>query len=88
MNNKQELTGEHNYSFDFLRTIAMLGVILYHVAASYSSLAPYWPVHDTQSFIGNALSVLLDVFIMPFFLFIAGYFVLPSIRNKSYTALS
>ena len=86
MNNRQRLTTEHNYSFDFLRTIAMLGVILYHAAGAYSFLAPYWPVHDTQSFIGNALRELLDVFIMPFFLFIAGYFVLPSIRNKSFTA--
>lgn len=86
MNNKLELTAEHNYSFDFLRTVALLGVVLYHTAASYSSLAPYWPVHDTHNFIGQALREPLDVFIMPFFLFIAGYFVLPSIRNKTLMA--
>ena len=26
---------EHDYSFDFLRTVAMLGVILYHVIKAY-----------------------------------------------------
>jgi glucans biosynthesis protein C len=83
MNNSQVLTTYHNYSFDFIRAITMLSVILYHAAGAYSSLSPYWLIHDMQYFLGNALRELLDVFIMPFFLFIAGYFALPSIRNKS-----
>ena len=74
---------EHDYSFDFLRTVAMLGVILYHAAGAYSYLSPYWPVQDQQGLIGNGLRGLLVVFIMPFFFFIAGFFTLPSIREKS-----
>lgn len=77
------MNSERNNPFDFLRTFAMLGVILFHAAAAYSSLVPYWSVHDTPNFIGNALRELLDVFIMPFFLFISGYFVLPSLKKNT-----
>ena len=83
MNNKLVLAKEHYYSFNFLRAVAMLGVILYHTAGAYSFLAPYWPVQDKQSFIGDGLRELLVVFIMPFFFFIAGFFTLPSLRNNT-----
>jgi glucan biosynthesis protein C len=74
---------EHNYSFDFLRVTAMLGVVLYHSAAAYSFLSPYWAVQDTQNILGDVLRELLVVFIMPFFFFAAGFFVLPSLRNET-----
>lgn len=61
----------------------MLGVIFYHTAAAYSYLSPYWPVQDGQNIMGDGLRALLVVFIMPFFFFIAGYFVLPSFRKNS-----
>jgi peptidoglycan/LPS O-acetylase OafA/YrhL len=80
---KIEMVKEHNYSFDFLRVTAMLGVILYHSGAAYSFLSPYWAVRDAQSIAGNGLRELLVVFIMPFFFFAAGFFVLPSLRNYS-----
>jgi peptidoglycan/LPS O-acetylase OafA/YrhL len=83
MNTKQEVAKEYYYSFDFIRVAAMLGVILYHAAAAYSYLSPYWPVQDGQNIIGDGLRALLVVFIMPFFFFIAGYFILPSLRNNS-----
>ncbi len=80
---KTEIQKEHNYSFDFLRVIAMLGVVLYHSAAAYSFLSPYWAVHDTQNILGDVLREWLVVFIMPFFFFAAGFFVLPSLRNDT-----
>ena len=83
MNMKLESRTEPNYSFDFLRAIAMLGVILYHTAGAYSSLSPYWPVQDTQSIIGDGLRELLVVFIMPFFFFIAGFFAVPSLNTNN-----
>jgi hypothetical protein len=61
----------------------MLGVILYHTAAAYSYFSPYWPVQDRRNFLGDGLRELLVVFIMPFFFFAAGYFVLPSLRKNS-----
>lgn len=78
-----EIPKEHNYSFDFLRVAAMLGVVLYHSAAAYSFLSPYWAVQDTQNILGDVLREGLVVFIMPFFFFAAGFFVLPSLRNET-----
>jgi len=78
-----ETPKEHNYSFDFLRVTAMLAVVLYHSAAAYSFLSPYWAVQDTQNILGDVLRALLVVFIMPFFFFAAGFFVLPSLRNDT-----
>ncbi len=75
---------EHNDSFDFVRTLSLLAVILFHAAGAYGAMgAAYWPVHDTLNFSGSAIRELCDVFIMPFFFFIAGYFALRSIRNKT-----
>ena len=65
MNSKSEITKEHNYSFDFIRVTAMLGVILYHAAAAYSYLSPYWPVQDGRNILGDGLRELLVIFIMP-----------------------
>lgn len=86
MDNKYGLTTEHDYSFDFVRMIALLSVIIFHAAGAYGVMGSgYWPVTDTQNFFGSAIRELFDVFIMPFFLFIAGYFALPSIRNKTFS---
>jgi glucan biosynthesis protein C len=83
MEKKLIIAKDHNYSFDFLRVTAMLGVILYHSAAAYSFLSPYWAVQDTPNILGDGLREWLVVFIMPFFFFAAGFFVLPSLRNDS-----
>jgi peptidoglycan/LPS O-acetylase OafA/YrhL len=77
------MNSQRNNPFDFLRTFAMLGVVLFHAAAAYSILVPYWSVHDTPGFMGDVLRELLDVYIMPFFLFISGYFVLPSLKKNT-----
>jgi glucan biosynthesis protein C len=83
MDIKSAIPKEHNYSFDFLRVTAMLGVVLYHSAAAYSFLSPYWAVQDAQNILGDVLRELLVVFIIPFFFFAAGFFVLPSLKNDT-----
>ncbi|MHA1466953.1 MAG: hypothetical protein ACTSP6_02610, partial [Promethearchaeota archaeon] len=39
-------SSEKLYFFDALRVIAMLCVIIYHAVASYSTVVPYWNLHD------------------------------------------
>jgi glucan biosynthesis protein C len=69
---------------DFVRISALFGVILYHAAAAYSTNTPYWSVHDGSSIIATGIRELVDVFIMPLFFFLAGYFTLGSLRKKGY----
>jgi peptidoglycan/LPS O-acetylase OafA/YrhL len=64
----------------------MLGVVLYHSAAAYSFLSPYWSIRDAPDMAGDVLRELLVVFSMPFFFFLAGYFVLPSLRRDGFWA--
>ncbi len=68
--------------FDFIRNAAMLGVILYHAVAAYTTVTPYWSVHDGASFWADGTRQVLEVFIMPVFFFVAGYFALPSLQKK------
>jgi peptidoglycan/LPS O-acetylase OafA/YrhL len=60
----------------------MLSVVLYHAAGAYSTVAPYWPVHDGFSVIADGIRELFDVFMMPVFFFLAGYFTLPSLYRQ------
>jgi surface polysaccharide O-acyltransferase-like enzyme len=68
--------------FDMVRNLAMLSVVLYHAAGAYSTVAPYWPVHDGSSVIADGIRELFDVFMMPVFFFLAGYFALPSLYKQ------
>jgi glucan biosynthesis protein C len=68
--------------FDIVRNLAMLSVVLYHVAGAYSTVAPYWPVHDGSSIVADGIRELFDVFMMPVFFFLAGYFTLPSLYRQ------
>lgn len=73
-------------SMDFVRISALFGVILYHAAGAYSTNTPYWSVHDGSSLIATGTRELVDVFIMPLFFFLAGYFTLGSLKKKGYWA--
>ena len=70
------------FAMDFVRVAALFGVILYHAAAAYSTNTPYWGVHDGSSAIATGVRELVDVFIMPLFFFLAGYFTLGSLGKK------
>jgi glucans biosynthesis protein C len=71
-------------AMDFVRVTALFGVILYHAAGAYSTNTPYWSVHDGSSAIATGIRELVDVFIMPLFFFLAGYFTLGSLQKKGY----
>ncbi len=75
-------TTNHMFFFDMVRNLAMLSVVLYHTAGAYSTVAPYWPVHDGSSVIADGIRELFDVFMMPVFFFLAGYFALPSLYKQ------
>lgn len=69
-------------AFDFVRNTAMLCVILYHCAAAYSSLAPWWALHDGTTAVADFVRQVFDVFMMPAFFFLSGWFFLSSIRKR------
>jgi peptidoglycan/LPS O-acetylase OafA/YrhL len=84
MNKRQEQMPSRIASMDFVRISALLGVVLYHAAGAYATNTPYWNVHDGSSMIATGIRELVDVFIMPLFFFLAGYFTLSSLRRKGH----
>ena len=82
MSETQKIGSSRMFSMDFVRVLALLGVILYHSAGAYSLYTPYWSVHDGTSIVATSLRELVDVFIMPLFFFLAGYFSLSSLSKK------
>ncbi len=68
--------------FDMVRNLAMGSVILYHAVAAYSTITPHWSVHDGSSMTADRIRELFDVFMMPVFFFVAGYFALPSLTKQ------
>lgn len=60
----------------------MLAVVVYHAVGAYSTFTPYWPVHDGSSIVADFTRQVFDVFMMPIFFFIAGYFALPPLQRK------
>jgi glucan biosynthesis protein C len=87
----QKRTQDRLLALDFVRVAALLGVVIYHSAAAYSTNTPYWSVHDATSVFATGTRELVDVFIMPIFFFPAGYFTIYSLRRtqfmKGYEAL-
>ena len=70
------------YFFDAFRVLAMLCVIIYHAVASYSTVVPYWDLHDPATDVSaDIIRILFDVFMMPIFFFIAGYFGIKSLQK-------
>lgn len=68
--------------FDMVRNVAMLSVILYHAVAAYSTATPHWSMHDGSSAIADGIRHLFDVFMMPAFFFVAGYFAGHSLQGQ------
>ena len=68
--------------FDLVRNVALLSVILYHAVAAYSTMVPWWSVHDGTSVLADFVRKVFDVYMMPVFFFVAGYFALPSLQKK------
>ncbi|MGD9210252.1 MAG: acyltransferase [Desulfobacteraceae bacterium] len=79
-----KLPSEHIPSFDFVRSITMLCVILYHTVTAYSGVTPQFSFHDTATTaFADYVRWVGDVFMMPVFFFAAGYFAIPSYESKS-----
>ena len=73
---------------DNLRYFIVLLVVILHVSISYANVgAPWWYVVDANKHaFFDILIIVLDSFIMPVLFFIAGYFALNSIRQKTLDA--
>lgn len=68
--------------FDMVRDLAMVSVVIYHAVGAYATVAPYWAVHDGVSMVADGIRLVFDVFMMPVFFFVAGYFALTSYQRK------
>jgi peptidoglycan/LPS O-acetylase OafA/YrhL len=75
-------TDQHILFFDAVRNLAMLSVVFYHAVAAYSTVTPHWSVHDGSSATADMVREFFDVFMMPAFFFLAGYFTLPSLSRQ------
>lgn len=70
--------------FDIVRVLAALGVVILHASAPYlvqRMPGLTWPVFDTPSHFANIFGWSIELFIMPLFLLMAGYFS-PAIFRK------
>jgi fucose 4-O-acetylase-like acetyltransferase len=76
------LRDERLFLFDLVRDLTMIAVVIYHAVGAYASVAPYWGVHDGVSLVANGIREVFDVFMMPIFFFVAGYFALASFQRK------
>jgi hypothetical protein len=71
--------------FDRLRYLMITLVVMQHAAASYGKLVPWWMVRDPYPSFNpffDWLRLLPDVITMPVLFFLAGFFALPSLRQK------
>lgn len=59
----------------------MLSVVLLHAVAAYSTVTPHWGLHDRTFVAADIIRHLLDVFQMPVFFFVAGYFAFSSLNK-------
>jgi len=75
----QSVTGESKEYYEFfdsIRIITMLCVVLFHAVIAYSSTTPQFPIHDTDPIVFcDYVRWIFDVFMMPVFFFIAGFFI-------------
>jgi peptidoglycan/LPS O-acetylase OafA/YrhL len=77
-----KLRGERLFFFDLVRDVAMVAVVIYHAVAAYASVAPWWSIHDGVLLVANGVREVFDVFMMPVFFFVAGYFALASYQRR------
>lgn len=78
----QSLAAERLPLFDPVRNIVMLSVVLYHAVAAYSTMVPWWAAHDNTTVLADLVRQVFDVYMMPVFFFIAGYFAVSTLQKK------
>ncbi|MBW2576290.1 MAG: acyltransferase family protein [Deltaproteobacteria bacterium] len=69
---------------DNLRYLFVIGVVIQHATMAYMP-STWWPVADEPSLLVSFLTGFFDGFLMPSLFFIAGFFAIPSMINKSVT---
>lgn len=67
---------------DNLRYMFVFGVVIQHATMAYMP-STWWPVADEPSLLVRAFTGFFDGFLMPSLFFIAGFFAIPSMINKS-----
>ena len=67
---------------DNLRYLFVIGVVIQHATMAYMP-STWWPVADEPSLLVSAFTGFFDGFLMPSLFFIAGFFAIPSMINKS-----
>jgi hypothetical protein len=78
------VAANHIDFFDPVRVLTMLCVILYHSVTAYSTTTPQFPIHDADPIaFADYVRWLFDPFMMPMFFFMAGFFAMPSLTNKT-----
>ena len=82
MNQIKSTTTNRMLFFDFVRNVSILTVVGIHAISAYSTVTPHWNLHDGSSYVADILRMVFDVFVMPIFFFVAGYFGLASIQRK------
>ena len=77
---------ERLYFLDNLRTFLIFLVVIYHAGLVYESsgfAASFWIVDDpSTSNLPGLLNLIIDIFVMPTFFFISGYFARSSMQKN------
>jgi glucan biosynthesis protein C len=71
------------FFLDNLRYVMVICVVIFHTAVGYSALGEFYDEINTHPFFID-LRNFIEPFQMSVLFFIAGYFALPSLQNKSY----
>jgi glucans biosynthesis protein C len=82
--NRQINANENRLPFlDNLRALMVVLVLIFHAGASYCSVVDFWPFHESNtSQLIDIFMFLSDTFMMSILFFIAGYFAVPSYKDR------
>ena len=85
-------SNERLFFLDNLKSFLIFLVVLVHAGVVYESsgfMAPYWLVDDpSTSDLPGLVNLILEIFVMPTFFFISGYFTRPSLQKKGRLGIS
>jgi len=82
-----ELSSERLSPFEWLRAVAVFCVVMLHACVPYLTHAMQglaWPVKDAPSSLINSLFWSIELFIMPLFLVMAGFFAVSLLRKRGH----
>lgn len=71
-------TQTRQFSFDNLRTLMVLFIILLHALCAYSIATPWWHAQDIKNPLCDVVLITIDTFALPVLFFVSGIFATPS----------